>query len=618
MLGISDFQLLTREFFISIILLLVLCFSASAAPIADNNANKTAKMTLSAEYNPDFWLFGSIETSYMPRAKELGFMGVGYWAADRNGEEIKYYFKSPEFEKYPWAIAVNPQKSSTTFDYSGIDKQGSGLKSYAEKAHKAGLKVMANMEALDPYHWEPGRTKWTPELLAGVVKDLHNEGADRWFTECVAGWPKLFIAIADACKANDMVYQEGSDPGYIHRWDDENAGSIVDLYPRSGMISMYHYNYKREEKGKWASQMQEASLGYAFARGFNLKTAFVNVIGDDWGENPADWEGLTKSSVIIRSLQFRVDEYQLISETKEKLEKLDVPSLKKWAGELVKKNTEEKRPILNIVVHLRRGEDSHWRDLASSADAITSGAFHAGYDVIATTKPLKNASAYYVYTTGTDKLGTFELTPEITSLFSSGKKVFLQLGAQLPTAKASTDNWGKVISLCGINSNIPSKWQPLPGVGKYNGKPLKVTGIYTAYTFTESPKGTLIPASAVTGNQICSIGEVPLIIGKDNNTLILANCIRWQVMEPISYILNDCGVKASSDVWGIGGKKVSAFLAIHDTNLDAKIPGVKKGSKLHIQTWDRFFNKKDDETISYAGSLTKKLNQYDFVLIEKT
>ncbi len=73
-------------------------------------------MALPPTYAPDFWIFGAVDPAFMPRARELGFMGVGYWAADRDGERIKYYFKSPTLERMPWASEADSRKSKTTFD----------------------------------------------------------------------------------------------------------------------------------------------------------------------------------------------------------------------------------------------------------------------------------------------------------------------------------------------------------------------------------------------------------------------------------------------------------------------------------------------------------------------
>ncbi len=573
-------------------------------------------MPLPATYAPDFWIFGAVSPAFMPRARELGFMGVGYWAADRDGERIKYYFKSPTLARMPWATQVDSRQSKTTFDYAGLDRQGRGLGAYAAAAHAAGLKVMANMEGVNPYHWEAGRKEWTPELISAVATDLHDDGADRWFTECVAGWPPLFLTLAETGRRIGMEYQEGDDPGYLHQWDGENAGGFVDLRPAANLVSLYHYHYKREELGKHASLAQMASLGYAFARTWGSPSALVFVVGTDWGELPEHWEGLLKASFLIRALQFRVRDIMIIREDEQKAEKLDVPGITRWAQELVAKNAQEQRPLLNVIAHLRRGTGSHWRDLASSGDAITSGAFHAGYDVAASTEPRPEADAYYVYTTGHDEAGTLDLTPEIAALFGGGKPVFLQCGGVVPSGKELTPRWRAALAACGLDPEGESAARDLPASGKYHGVPVKYTGLYNAYALTERPVGTRLSRSAVTGDVLMESEGVPLLIGRGRNYLIAANCLRWQMMDPIGDLLAGCGVRATSDVWGIAGKKVTALLAIHDTELDLTIPGLAAGAPIRVQTWDVYFRKTGDERTTYQGRFRRPMKQYDFVLIE--
>jgi hypothetical protein len=573
-------------------------------------------MALPPTYAPDFWIFGAVDPAFMPRARELGFMGVGYWAADRDGDRIKYYFESPTLARMPWAAHFDSRKSKTTFGYAGLEKQGRGLGEYAAAAHAAGLKVMANMEGVNPYHWEAGRKEWTPELISAVATDLHDDGADRWFTECVAGWPPLFLALAETCRKIGMEYQEGDDPGYLHQWDGEQAGGFVDLRPAANLVSLYHYHYKREEMGKHASLAQMASLGYAFARTWGSPTALVFVVGTNWGEEPEHWEGLLKASFLIRALQFRVRDTMIIREDEQKAEKLDVPGMTRWAQELVAKSAQEQRPLLNVVAHLRRGAGSHWRDLASSGDAITSGAFHAGYDVAASTEPLPEADAYYVYTTGHDEAGTLDLTPEIAALFGTDKPVFLQLGGVVPRGEALTPRWREALAACGLNPEGEWAAADLPAAGTYRGRPVKCTGIYNAYALTERPKGTRLTRPAVTGDVPMEGEGVPLVVGRDRNCFIAANCLRWQMMDPIGDLLAGCGTRATSDVWGIAGEKVTALLAIHDTELDLTLPRLAAGKRLRVRTWDKHFTNTADETTTSEGRYRRPMKQYDFVLIE--
>jgi len=394
----------------------------TAAATGHAYAGKERAMAGQAKYDPSFWWFGYGQPKDLPLMKKLGLDGVGFTAGSRDGEGMKYYFDSPTLRGCDWA-----QQSS----------ERENLTEYAARAHAAGLKVMANLEGVSPGHSEAGKKHWTPELASKIMMDVRHDGADRWFTEDVAGWPDIFFALADTGRKIGLEYQEGDDPGYVHYSHPETGQGFVDIYRRGHMISLYHYQYRRDELGKSASLAEEASLGYAFARTWGLPTVMVFTVGHNWGEPPEYWEGILRPSIAIRALQFRLDEFDLIGLDDEKARQMDVAGTKQWVAGLVARNAQEKRPLLDVVAQLRQGEDGHWDDLAGSGDAITCGAFHAGWNVVASTEPRADADAYYLYTTGRDERGTLDLTPETTAVFAGKKPVFLQIGATLPSGATS-------------------------------------------------------------------------------------------------------------------------------------------------------------------------------------
>ncbi len=552
-----------------------------------------------AGYTPQFWIFSPLSPEHFGWARELGFCGVGFWAADRDGDRIKYYFTSPTLERVDWA-----------------SREGDRLSAYAAKAHAAHLKVMVNMEGVNPYHWEAGREKWTPDIISGVARDLHEQGADRWFTECVAGWPHLMKALADTGREIGMDYQEGSDPTYLHGYDSESAGSFPELYRQPSVFSMYHYHYRRDEMGRLASLAQEGSVGYGFARSWGRPCALVYSVAHDWGELPENWEGILKATILIRALQFRVRDVMAIGVNEDKARALDPTGTTEWVQALVTKNAQESRPVLNVVVHLRRGPGSHWRDFASSGDAITSGAFHAGYDVVCTTAATPDADAYYIYTTGADAHGTLDLTDDIVQLLDTGKPVFLQVGSRLPSGDALTRNWRRALSSCGVDATAQFTEVDMPAGGVYNNTPFRYTGVYSAYELTQRRHGTRLPTEAVTGDVLATGDGVPLIVGSDRHYLIPANCLSWQAMYPISHLLSGHGVRASSDVWGIVGERVTALLATHDTDHELTIPGVAEGAEMRVTQWDRHHRRVYEDVVRYSESYSRKMNQFDLVVIE--
>jgi hypothetical protein len=88
------------------------------------------------------------------------------------------------------------------------------------------------------------------------------------------------------------------------------------------------------------------------------------------------------------------------------------------------------------------------------------------------------------------------------------------------------------------------------------------------------------------------------------------------MMDPIGDLLAGCGARASSDVWGLAGEKVTALLAVHDTELDLALPRLAAGTRLRVRTWDKYFTNTADETVTYEGRYRRPMKQYDFVLIE--
>jgi hypothetical protein len=566
------------------------------------HAMKESMVTGAENYNPSYWVFGDIGTENMKLAKDLGFVGVTFWAANREDDSITYNFDSPTLRQFGWATQTQDRPLLTE---------------YAARAHAAGLKVMVNMEGVNPYHWKAGRKNWTPEIIGNVMTDLHNDGADRWFTECVAGWPPLFFALADTGRRIGMEYQEGDDPSYLYAFDEETGKlGFTDIYRRGHIVSMYHYQYRRDEIGKEASLAQEGSLAYGFGRGWGMPTAMVFTVHHNWGELPEYWEGILKPSIAIRALQFRVSDVMLIGLDADRARKVDVAGTKQWVAGLVARNAQEKRPMLNVVARLRRGAYDQWRDFASSGDAITSGAFHAGWNMVASTEPLADADAYYVCAAGKDDQGTLDLTPEIAELFAGEKPAFLQVAASVPAGGDLTPNWRIALAACGVNPEAAFSYGDMPRTGTYGGAPFTYTGIYTAYEVRERPHGTLIPRPAVTGTVSAEGDGVPIIVTSGNKHLIPANCIRWQMMGPISDLLAGCGVKASSDVWGIAGEKVTVLLATHDTRLDIVIPKLAKGAKIRVMQWDKYHQVTYQDTVTYAGSYQRSMKQFDSIEIE--
>ena len=138
---------------------------------------------------------------------------------------------------------------------------------------------------------------------------------------------------------------------------------------------------------------------------------------------------------------------------------------------------------------------------------------------------------------------------------------------------------------------------------------------------TDLRAGTIIPVDAITGTVYCkpnrTYGRGPYIVGKNGKFLITASALNWEVAYPLSDLLSGSGVKPTSNVWGIAGKDVTAFIAVETTELEMTIPGLTDGSKIHVVVWDKMKEKKSEETITYKAPFRRYLNEYDFILIDR-
>jgi hypothetical protein len=222
------------------------------------------------------------------------------------------------------------------------------------------------------------------------------------------------------------------------------------------------------------------------------------------------------------------------------------------------------------------------------------------------------------------------------ALFDTDKTVFLQSGSSIPSSNNITPSWKAVLEKCGIDGtqpfrycrgnensaegSLPPNQEELPYTGYYNNTYLRFTGS-DVQRGTDLRAGTVIPNKAISGTVYCSpnktYGRGPYIAGKDNKYVVTATALSWEVAYPISDLLSGAGILPSSNVWGISGQNVTALLAVETTELQIKIPGLTNGSTIHVVVWDKMKNKKSEETIIYKGSYKHRLNEYDFILIDK-
>ena len=579
---------------------------------------QTAKKTVN-DYHPLYWYEGLFDHKQKPNEASLdtkmdeavakGWNFVTFWGADRNGKTITYYFKSPFLEKQSWAV-------------SGSD----GLSPIIKAAHKKGLKVMVNIEGINPYHWT--QNQWTAANVKAVASDIAATGVDAVFEECFEVKPEVFVSLARELKSKGVDYISGTDPMLLRE------PNFASLWPETGTIDIYNYYLKRDKIFNIATLTQHGSLGYGWAKYWGKPTSLISPINRNWGIAGDYSPAVVPYLCMIRALQFQLDNFIIFGGGA-----FDPVANDKWIKEYVSKQ-EKDRPVMNIVVLLDKQTGSSgseqgnagWNRLFNSGDAITSGAMNAGYNIVVSDKVIP-ADAYWIYAKG----GANEVLPaNVVSLFSTGKPVFIQSANSIPSGKNITASWKDALEKCGIDGTKPFKYgagsdgpqdaslpesqeEDIPYTGYYKNIYIRFTGS-DVQRGIDLRAGTIIPKNAISGNIYCepnkTYGKGPFIAGMNNKYVITATSLNWEVAYPISNLLSGGGILPSSNVWGIVGKNVTALLAIETTELEVSIPGLTDGSKIHVVVWDNKKNKKSEETVVYKAPYKKMLREYDLIMID--
>lgn len=597
------------HFFVSLLFALV-----SATTLDAQGVKKT-----SAAYNPQYWYEGLFdhkqkldETSLaakMDDAVAKGWHFVSVWGADRNGKTITYYFKSPFLEKQDWAV-------------SG----GDALTPIVKAAHQKGLKVMVNIEGINPYHWT--QNQWTAENIRAVASDIAATGVDAVFEECFEVSPDVFVSLARELKRKGVDYISGTDPMLLRE------PNFAALWPETGTIDIYNYYLKRDKLYNIATLTQHGSLGYGWAKYWGKSTSLISPINRNWGIAADYSPAVVPYLCMIRALQFQLDHFIIFGG-----KAFDPIANKNWIKQYVDKQ-EKDRPLMNIVVLLDKQTNSSgteqrnagWNRLFNSGDAITSGAMNAGYNIVVSDKVIP-ADAYWIYAKGGVE---DELPADVVSLFSTGKPVFIQSANSIPSGKNIAAGWKTALEKCGIDGTKTFKYgagsdgaadvslpesqeEDIPYTGYYKNVYLRFTGA-DVQRGIDLRAGTIIPKEAISGTVFCApnntYGKGPYIAGKNNKYVVTATSLNWEAAYPVSNLLSGGGILPSSNVWGIVGKKVTALLAIETTELEMTIPGLADGAKIHVVIWDNKKNKKKEETVTYKAPYKQMLKEYDFLMID--
>ncbi|MBN9383554.1 MAG: metallophosphoesterase [Chitinophagaceae bacterium] len=534
-----------------------------------------------------------------------GWRGIQYWGAGREGDRMNYYFRSPFLEKQSWARFG-----------------GDGLSPLVKAAHARGMKIMVNLEDVNPYHWE--RHHWSAETISPAANDLAATGIDGVFEECFEAKPAVFTALASTLERRNVAYVSGTDPMLLREPD------FVPLWSKTGIVNVYNYYLKRDKLYNIATLAQAGSLALGWAKYWGKPTSIMSPIHRNWGIAEEYAPAVVAYLSMIRALQFRVDNFMILGGQKD----FDPHATQTWINEYINKQ-EKNRPVLDIVVLLKPGDKERgnkaWNNFFNEGDAITSGAFNAGYNVVVSDKVVP-ADAYWIYTEG----GRNDVLPEeVAALFNTGKKVFLQTASGFPGGKNLDPGWRNSLRQCGVKAGVPfqyaggsdgaeaslpeSQEEDLPYTGYYNNRYLRVTNT-DIQRGKELRSGTIIPSDAIAGKVYCkpnsTYGKGPFVIGSGNKFAVTNASLNWEAAYIVSHLLAGCGVAPTSNVWGIAGKDVSAFLAIETTEIELVIPGLKDGERIRVVVWDKEHKKKVEENLVYHAPFRRFLHEYDLLLID--
>lgn len=526
------------------------------------------------------------------------------------------------------------QFTSPTLEATGAyEFVGEKLSPFVDLVHERGLKLIVNIEGINP-HFSLNNPflgkvhEFTEQEISSICRELLAIGVDGLAEEDFDAAPDHLRVISQICRENNLIHIHFTNNSVIcgYNYWHSVPRTVFEVYKGLDEIQSLDYTWDRTNC-RVCGSFQGNTMVYAVAKGLGLKLDLKTAWGAelsytasyDQGENEGRVRWVQQSPTVmqhlmfIRALQFKLNSIAICFWA-------DPPSLIDISGHrnLIDKYTamQVTKPILNIVIPLTY--DDNWRHLQYSSEAICSGGLLAGYDIVATDHVLPEADAYYVVTKGYSGTETKDISNEVMHLFNTDKPVFLQCVDYVPYGQHLTANWTTVLSQVGLRLE-DARFEPgeLPRGGIFNGS----THQYGGYQFGSKSfprrqlihQGTVIPEGAVTGDILSQQDNVPYVLGNNGKYLFTGSCLNFENSFVIANLLGNT-LQRPADVFGVVGKRVSAFYAVNNTALEINLPS--KSSSIHITRYNHCGDKTQDERVGYSSPYSADMLQGDLLIIE--
>lgn len=624
--------------------------SSPAQPLSAEPSTQslgTGNISFALEVDPEDFLDedGKVVKSWFDAAAARGVSVISFEIFNLDGEAI---FGSPVLQEAGFTLLPNGENA-----FSEILKE----------ARSHNMKVIIMLEGIahivynmKSYSDSIKPEKLTPEATKQLIKEIAETAGKQGGGVAVdeEAFPDLYIdAIREATAKHNMEY--------MHFFEDLRCRPDMFIsedyayYPLDARSSQEDAEYMRElySWGSYYGKLGFLNMMFGAGTGCGIKTGVATAGG--WGFGPKTHQNIA----LMRSVQFAPSFYMFIVGEGEKgptfpeeLPHVDGYDFRKNLLPLIheysRKPSDKPKKTANLIIDEPRERDSDLMDyftdaLLSSSDAITNAILAAGYDLVVTASPTKNADLYYVFSPGTVFEEGEDLSTELASLVDGGIPVFYQVVGELP----DTPNWRKVSAALGIenrykvlvNADGKSFFDPIPENTEYLFQTGRYRVKYGGYSFEvwdpkllgkysvghylhdinpeEISSETLLQGLTAKEADGKFDDATALIIKKDNVYFVNGGYLHLDASHVLANIMAGLGGKgpvynAPSYGYFTNGESRAVFFAPYDVEIDLNVFG---GSRITV--FDDAGRKIRDHSLTLEnGRLKGKVKRFNLVIVD--